>query len=78
VFFWCFSRTTSRISGISKSNRSKPRKNLGNINNGKTSKTTRGAELTRRVAALSRFIAQLREKALPFYALMKKLDKKFD
>jgi hypothetical protein len=30
-----------------------------------------------RVAALSRFIARLGEKALPFYALMKKSDKKF-
>jgi hypothetical protein len=30
------------------------------------------------VAALSRFIARLGEKALPFYALMKKSDKKFE
>jgi hypothetical protein len=30
------------------------------------------------VAALSRFIARLGEKALPFYALMKKLDDKFE
>jgi hypothetical protein len=31
-----------------------------------------------RVAALSRFVARLGEKALPFYALMKKLDDKFE
>jgi hypothetical protein len=30
------------------------------------------------VAALSRFIARLGEKALPFYALMKKSDDKFE
>jgi hypothetical protein len=30
------------------------------------------------VAARSRFVARLGEKALPFYALMKKLDKKFE
>jgi hypothetical protein len=30
------------------------------------------------VAALSRFVARLGEKALPFYALMKKLDDKFE
>jgi hypothetical protein len=33
--------------------------------------------LAGRVAALSRFVAQLGEKALPFYALMKKSDSKF-
>ena len=32
-------------------------------------------QLTGCVAALSRFIARLGEKALPFYALMRKLDK---
>jgi hypothetical protein len=30
------------------------------------------------VAALSRFVARLGEKALPFYALMKKSDSKFE
>jgi hypothetical protein len=35
-------------------------------------------QLAGRVAALSRFIAGMGEKALPFYALMKKLDKKFE
>jgi hypothetical protein len=34
-------------------------------------------QLAGRVAALSRFVARLGEKALPFYALMKKSDKKF-
>jgi hypothetical protein len=35
-------------------------------------------KLAGRIAALSRFIAKLGEKALPFYALMKKLDYKFE
>jgi hypothetical protein len=35
-------------------------------------------QLAGRVAALSRFVARLGEKALPFYALMKKSDKKFE
>jgi hypothetical protein len=35
-------------------------------------------QLVGRVAALSRFVARLGVKALPFYALMKKLDKKFE
>jgi hypothetical protein len=35
-------------------------------------------QLTGCVAALSRFVARLGEKALPFYALMTKLDKKFE
>jgi hypothetical protein len=35
-------------------------------------------KLTGRVAALSRFVARLGEKALPFYALMKKSDDKFE
>jgi hypothetical protein len=35
-------------------------------------------KLVGRVAALSRFVARLGEKALPFYALMKKSDDKFE
>jgi hypothetical protein len=35
-------------------------------------------KLARRVVALSRFVARLGEKALPFYALMKKSDDKFE
>jgi hypothetical protein len=35
-------------------------------------------KLAGRVAALSRFVARLGEKALPFYALMKKLDDKLE
>jgi hypothetical protein len=35
-------------------------------------------QLAGRVAALSRFVARLGEKALLFYALMKKLDKKIE
>jgi hypothetical protein len=35
-------------------------------------------KLAGRVAALSRFVARLGENALPFYALMKKSDEKFE
>jgi hypothetical protein len=35
-------------------------------------------QLAGRVTTLSRFVARLGEKALPFYALMKKSDKKFE
>jgi hypothetical protein len=35
-------------------------------------------QLAGRVAALSQFVAQLGEKALPFYALIKKSDKIFE
>jgi hypothetical protein len=39
VFLWCFSGTTSGIPSIGKRNRGKSREDLGNTNNGKTSKT---------------------------------------
>jgi hypothetical protein len=45
---------------------------------GKPTKLHEVQQLAGRVAALSRFIARLGEKALPFYALMKKSDKKFE
>jgi hypothetical protein len=45
---------------------------------GKPTKLHQVQQLTRRVAALSRSIARLGKKALPFYALMKKSDKKFE
>jgi hypothetical protein len=45
---------------------------------GKLAKLHEVQQLAGRVAALSRFVARLGEKALPFYALMKKLDKKFE
>jgi hypothetical protein len=45
---------------------------------GKPAKLHEVQQLAGRVAALSRFVARLGEKALPFYALMKKLDKKFE
>jgi hypothetical protein len=43
---------------------------------GKRAKLHKLQQLAGRVAALSRFVARLGEKALPFYALMKKSDKK--
>jgi dsDNA-binding SOS-regulon protein len=45
---------------------------------GKPAKLHDIQQLAGRVAALSRFVAWLGEKALPFYALMKKSDKKFE
>jgi hypothetical protein len=45
---------------------------------GKPAKLHNVQKLTGRVAALSRFVARLGEKALPFYALMKKSDDKFE
>jgi hypothetical protein len=35
-------------------------------------------KLVGRIATLSRFVARLGEKAFPFYALIKKLDDKFE
>jgi hypothetical protein len=45
---------------------------------GKPAKLHEVQQLAGRIAALSRFVARLGEKALPFYTLMKKLDKKFE
>jgi hypothetical protein len=45
---------------------------------GKPTKLHDVQKLTGRVAALSRFVARLGERALPFYALMKKSDDKFE
>jgi hypothetical protein len=45
---------------------------------GKPTKLHDIQKLAGRIAALSRFVARLGEKALPFYALMKKLDDKFE
>jgi hypothetical protein len=45
---------------------------------GKPTKLYDVQKLAGRVAALSRFVARLGEKALPFYALMKKSDDKFE
>jgi hypothetical protein len=45
---------------------------------GKPTKLYDVQKLAGRVAALSQFMARLGEKALPFYALMKKSDNKFE
>jgi hypothetical protein len=45
---------------------------------GKPTKLHDVQKLAGRVAALSQFVARLGEKALPFYALMKKSDDKFE
>jgi hypothetical protein len=73
MFFWRVSRTTSGIPNISERLRSKPEENPSNTNYGEASKITHVQKLAGRVAALSRFVARLGEKVLPFYALMKKI-----
>jgi hypothetical protein len=52
-----------------------PEKILAILTMGKPAKLHEVQQLAGRVAALGRFIARLGEKALPFYALMKKSDK---
>jgi hypothetical protein len=55
-----------------------PEKIQAMLTMGKPTKLHEVQQLTGCIAALSRFIAWLGEKALPFYALMKKSDKKFE
>jgi hypothetical protein len=55
-----------------------PEKIQGILTMGKPTKLHDVQKLARRVATLSRFVTRLGEKALPFYALMKKLDDKFE
>jgi hypothetical protein len=78
MFFRRISRITPGVPGISKGNRSKPGKDSSNPNNGEPVKLHDVQNFSGRVAALSRFVARLGEKALPFYALMKKSDDKFE
>jgi hypothetical protein len=78
MFLWCSSRTTPRIFSIGERDWSQHRKNPSDIKNDKTKKLHEIQLLAGQFAALSRFIARLGEKALPFYALMKKSDKKFE
>jgi hypothetical protein len=75
MFFWRVGRATSGIPGVSERYRSKPREDPSNTNNGKPAKLHDVQKLAGRVAALSRFVARLEEKVLPFYALMKKSDR---
>jgi dsDNA-binding SOS-regulon protein len=78
MLFWHIDRTTTGIPGISKGNRSKSREDPSDTNDGETNKTTDIQKFAGRIAALSRFVARLGEKALPFYALIKKSDDKFE
>jgi ribonuclease HI len=55
-----------------------PKKVQAILTMGKPTKLHDVQKLAGRVAALSRFVARLGEKALPFYALMKKSDDKFE
>jgi hypothetical protein len=55
-----------------------PKKIQAILTMGKPTKLHDVQKLAERVAALSRFVARLGEKALPFYALMKKSDDKFE
>jgi hypothetical protein len=78
MLLWRIGWTTTGIPGISEGNRSKPREDPSDTNNGKPTKLHDIQKLAGRVASLSRFVARLGEKALPFYALMKKSDNKFE
>jgi hypothetical protein len=55
-----------------------PEKTQAILTMGKPAKLYDVQKLVGRVVALSRFVARLGEKSLPFYALMKKSDKKFE
>jgi hypothetical protein len=55
-----------------------PKKIQAILTMGKPAKLHDEQKLAGCIAALSRFVAQLGEKVLPFYALMKKLDDKFE
>jgi hypothetical protein len=55
-----------------------PEKILAILTMGKPTKLHDVQKLAGRVAALSRFVGRLGEKALPFYALMKKSEDKFE
>jgi hypothetical protein len=55
-----------------------PKKIQAILTMGKPAKLHEVQQLAGRVAALSRFVARLGEKALPFYALMKNSDEKFE
>jgi hypothetical protein len=69
MFFSRLRRATSGIPG--RGIEANPKKIQAILTMGKPAKLHDVQKLVGRVAALSRFIARLREKALPFYALMK-------
>jgi dsDNA-binding SOS-regulon protein len=76
MFFWCFSILGFLVSarGIE----ANLEKIQAILTMGKLAKLHEVQQPAGRVAALSQFVARLHEKALPFYALMKKSDKKFE
>jgi hypothetical protein len=78
MLLWRIGRTTTGIPGISEGNSSKPEKIQAILTMGKPTKLHDVQKLAGRVMALSRFVARLGEKALPFYALMKNSDDKFE
>jgi hypothetical protein len=78
MLFWRFSRASSGILGISKRYRGKPRENPSHINNGETDKTTQRTEACRTCGGIKSICRTIRRKSSPFYALMKKLNDKFE
>jgi hypothetical protein len=78
VVLWCPSRATPRFPNISKRDQANLKKIQATLTLLKPTKLHEIQQLAGQVAALRRFIARLGEKALPFYALMKKLDKKIE
>jgi hypothetical protein len=76
-----FGVSTGQLLGFLVSTReieANPEKIQAILTMGKPAKLHDVQKLIGRMAALSRFVARLGEKALPFYALMKKLDGKFE
>jgi hypothetical protein len=75
----CFrstSREVTRIHCQPPRNQSQPRKNRGHHENGSAAITEEKVQrLTGCMAALSRFVSRLGEKGMPFYKLLKKVDK---
>jgi hypothetical protein len=61
-----------------KRDRGKSRVDSGDINNGKTNKVASSTTARKARSCTESIRARLGKKALPFYALMKKMDKKFE
>jgi hypothetical protein len=78
MLFWSIRRTTLGFLVSARGIEANPEKNQAILMMGKPTKLHDVRKLAGHVAALSRFVARLGEKALPFYALMKKSDDKFE
>jgi hypothetical protein len=78
MFFRCISWTTLGFLVSARGIEANPEKIQAILTMGEPTKLHDVQKLAGRVTALSRFVARLGEKALPFYALTKKSDDKFE